>query len=254
MPKVTQEDMELESGLVNDFDGTIVDANFGINEQYAAISGTSDPMLLLKLSSPDFENPIEQGWSCGAAKQWEVIRDGKEVVSGVNPNVHRFNMNSRAGKLVTAMFQTIGGGDLKKGQQHFLKKDRYMTEGEFYTGDTYHWLRVKMDTVGGDTKDVLMPVAYIGSSKVAGKTIVAKKETAAMAFDEGLLQTAIKEASGKSVKELKQAIVKKADKSLTGYNAFIKAVLSGSVIEQLKTEGKVVVDPTTEEGQEERFV
>jgi len=238
MPRTTREDFELETGLADDFDGLIVGAYFGVKSEYAAIAGTSDPMIMLQLENPEFEQPVEQGWACGGAKQWEIGEGGKEIVSGTRPESHRFNMNSRAGKLVTAMFELVGGGNKVKGQEFFQKRDKFMTESGFYTDLNFHWKRVPMTTVSGESRDVLMPNAYLGEVKTAAKATAPTKEVSG-----DLVDKVIALAEGKTARELKQTVVKELDKAAPGYKEIIALVLSGKLIEDLKAQDKLTEGP-----------
>lgn len=230
MSKVTRDDMALESGLADDIDAAIAEAYFEVKAEYAAKSGTSDPMLMLRLESPDLDQPMEQGWSCGGAKQWEITKGGKEIISAVKPEGHQYNVNARAGKLVARMFELVGGGDKTKGQDFFLKRDKYMTQGEFYENLSFHWKREGMATVSGGTSQVLMPNAFLGEAK---STKAAKKEEA----NPELIEKFIALANGKTLKELKISAIKEFKGP--EYSTFIKTVLNGELIEELEAQDKI---------------
>ena len=236
MEKVTLEDMELETGLADDFDGAITDACFEVREQYAAISGTQDPMLILTLESPELDSSAETAFYTGAAKQWEIGKGGQEITSAKNPDSHRFNMNSRAGTLVSRMFQLVGEGDKKKGQEFFLAKGHYMTEAPFYTGLSFHWKREKMSTVGGETRDVLMPNAFLGEVKRApkGKTAVAEVS------EEDIVRIQVL-AEGKTERELKSACLKELD--LKDNKVLMNKIFNKGLLKNLEAEGKLTVGP-----------
>ena len=237
--QVTREDLELESGLADDFDGAIVEARFGVREEYAAIAGVADPMIMLTIESPELPQPIEQGWSCGAAKKWEAGVGGKNIVSGAKPDSKKFNVNARAGALVMRMFELVGNGNREKGQEFFLKRGYPMTDAQFYMGLDYHWKREPMSTVSGESRDVLMPNAYLGEVKAkAAKAATEKGE-----YAPELVDKLVELAEGRTARELKSEAVKTLDKSATGYAAFIKAVVSGEVIEELKAQDKLIEGP-----------
>ena len=229
MVKPTRQDMELESGLADDFDGVISHAYFGIKERYDAIAGTSEPKLVFALDGEELEQPQEVAYNTGAAKQWEVVRDGAEIVSGKNPDAHAFNMNSRAGGVVARMFNLVGAGDRAKGQDFFVARGHYMTQAAFYDGLKFHWKREEMTTVGGDKKQVLMPVSYLGEVAAKGKK-------------DGVIPTEaidkiVALADGKTEKELKQAIVK--DPVLSKVAGLVNQVLNKGLLKTLETENKL---------------
>ena len=237
MGKVRPEDKELETGLMDDFDGTIVDVRFEEpRAEYAAISGTSDPVLTLTLESPEMNTPIEQTYSIGAAKQWQVSRGGKEVISAKNPDTHRFNRNCRAGVLVDSLCEVVGSGDKQKGQDALfdrVKNDRYMTEAEFYIGLSCHWLRKPLSTVGGETRDVLMPCAYLGEAPVSGK-----KTSTPVEVSEEDEQSIIAIALGKNEVGFRSAAIRE----LKGKNALLNLIINKDLIKKLVDEGKLTVD------------
>ena len=202
--KPTREDMQLDSGIADDFDGVISEANFEINAQYAAKSGTQDPMLTLIVDAPDIEKPVEIRYACGAAKQWEIKENGGELVSGKNPDIRRFNQNSRAGELVDRIFELVGGSDKVKGQDFFINKGFFMTQAGFYTGLNFHWKRESKKTVSGESRDITMPCKYLGEVTVAGKPAAG----AAGAADEALDAIVIEMSSGKTEREIKIAATK----------------------------------------------
>ena len=232
MPKVTREDMELTTGLASDFDGAIDKATFGVRDDYAEIAGTSDPMLILTISSPEFDQPIEQAYSLGAKQQWQAQKGGEEVVSGINPNLHGFNMNSRVGSLVSRLFQIVGAGNKDAGKQHFVEKGFFMTQAGFYTGEKCHWVREKMATVGGEMRDVLIPNTYLGASKKVGKTT----EVSEIPAED--LAALIKLVDGKSPIEAKTSLVR--DPVLKLNKVLLNAVVKDKLLEKLVEAGKLI--------------
>jgi len=221
-------DWELESGLADDFDATIVDANFGVREKYVERSGSSDPMLLLVLESTDLDQPQEQGYSTGAAKGWEVIKDGKEIVSTKKPDSHAFVMSSRAGELVSRIVDLVGAGNKDTGRD-FMSKRGLQTQAQSYIGLAFHWKREERKTVGGDVRQVLLPVVYLGekAGKASGPEI-----------SEADLEKIQKLAEGKTWTELKNALVK--DPDIKKDNALMTLIFHKGLITKLETEGKLV--------------
>ena len=230
MPKIRDEDLELESGFADDFDAAIVSARFGVREEYAKTSGSLDPMLILVLQGPELEQPLEQVYSIGGAKGWKAVKDGQEVISEKRPDTHKWNMSSRAGTLVKRLFELIGDGDLKKGQAFFKARDCYMTDAAFYTSLNCHWKREKMTTVGGEEREVLLPVAYLGEAKPLLQAPGIEDAT------DKLVILAI----GKTDRELKSALL--ADAELKEKKNLLNDVFNKKLLERLEAEGRVAKD------------
>ena len=233
MPKVRPQDMELPAGLLDDFDGRITDTRFAVKEDYAAVSATSDPMLILTIETAELEQPIEQGYSIGATRQWEVVRGGAEVVSRVKPDSHAWIAGSRAGDLVAAMMETIGNGDRKAGQAVLLKRDRWMTEAEFYIGYNFHWKRVGKMSVDGKERQVLLPVAFLGEESAA------TAPSAPPAYLEVLKSL----AAGKTEGDLKKAILARPE--LKKNAELMGEVFNRGLLTRLEESGELVKDPST---------
>jgi len=233
----TREDYELESGLADDFDGVITDAYFEVNPnpEYVAKAG-EEPGLALIIESPDLDQPVHQWYSCGAAKQWQIGRGGQEITSAVRPDSHRFNMNSKGGVLVSRMFEIIGNGDRGKGQDFFIKRDRYMTEGAFYIGLNFHWLNKPAKMMGTDMP-VLSPVAYLGEVS-PGKP---SKATITGVPTEDLDTIVIELVSGKTEREVKMAAMK--EDGLKANDAYMKELISGPKLKQLEDADKITRGP-----------
>lgn len=240
MGKVREEDREFGSGLMDDFDGWITSVKFAANPEYEAIAGTSTPMLTLTLEGAELSQPVNQGWNTGGARNWQITRGGKEITSADKPDTHVFIRNSRAGELVAAMMTTIGGGDLAKGNKAMFDRvnnDKYMTEAEFYEGLGFHWKRVSMATVSGEPKMVLMPESYLGD-----KAVAKPKVPKGVVVPDDVLETVLKTADGKTMPELKAAIVKAVPKTTLNYGQVMKEIFSGAVTAQLVAEGKLIED------------
>lgn len=224
--------MELTTGLASDFDGAITKATFGVRDEYAEKAGTTDPMLILTISSPEFDQPVEQAYSLGGKQQWEAQKGGNEVISAVNPNLHGFNMNSRAGSIVSKMIHLAGAGNRDTGKQHFVDKGFYMTQTGFYEGENFHWVRERMPIVGGGTSDVLLPNTYLGASKKAAK---AGAEAADIPAED--IDALVKLADGKTVVEAKTALVR--DPVLKLKKTLLTAVVQGKLLDKLVEQGKL---------------
>lgn len=241
---VTQDDMELETGLFGDLDGKITDAKFGPNPrpEYQLAAGV-DPGLVLTIDSPDLQEPIEEWYSAGGKKQWQVVSDGKEMVSGADPDLHKFHSNAKAGALVTAMFRVVGDGDLKKGQQFFIKRGFKMTQSGFYAGLNFHWKRIPLSyeienrTISSQT---LLPVEFLGEGE-------AKAAPAGAVAEASELDDVVAEISaGLTERELKRKAL--GNDTLKANQAYMKELVSGNKIQELINAGKLAKGP------DEKFV
>ena len=229
MPKLKEGDLEPESGLADDVDAAIVSVRFDVRREYEEKSGSSDPMLLLMLQGPELDQPIEQAYSIGGVKRWEAQSGGRVVVSAKQPDSHRWNAKSRAGELVERMFALIGGGDRKKGQEFFRARDHYMTEADFYTGLNFHWKREKKSTVGGEEREILMPVAYLGEVKATAGVAAPSLSDAT----DKLVVLAV----GKTEREVKAALLKEPD--LRDNTALLNEVFNKNLLGRLEVEGRL---------------
>ena len=229
----TRDDWELESGLADDFDGAISDVEFGVIDAYAQAASTTDPMLNLHLECPEIDQPIVAAYSLGGAKQWEASRDSREVISAKNPDSHQFNMNSRAGVLVSRMLELVGGGDKAKGRDFFSKRG-YMTQAKAYIGLNFHWKRQPMSTLTpGETRDVLMPNAYLGEASISSKSAASTAEVS-----EEDIESLIKLAIGKDKGQVKRAAVGEYKGKK---DALLTQVFNKGLLEQLEADGRLVL-------------
>ncbi len=231
MPK-TREDFGLDSGLQTDYDA-VVAASFEPNAQYAAKAGTGDePMLKLTMESPDLDKPVVQYYSIGSGKRWKASKDASEITSEANPDSHRFNMNSSAGKLVARMFELVGGGDANKGQDFFIARDCYMTQAGFYAGLKFHMNQEKTKTQSGES-NIMLPDKYLGEEKVAAKT------PAGVDLD----KIVIDNAQGKTDRELKAFAVKNDVLKAPENAAYLRDLISGTKLANLEKEEKITKGP-----------
>ena len=236
---VTQDDMELETGLFSDLDGKITDARFGPNPrpEYQLAAGI-EPGLVLTIDSPDLENPIEEWYSAGSKKEWQAVSDGKEMVSGADPDLHRFHANAKAGALVTAMFRVVGVGDIKKGQQFFIKRGFKMTQSGFYAGLNFHWKRIPIGyEIEGRTisSQTLLPVEYLGESEalaVSGEVVAE-----ALKLDKVVVEI----SAGLTERELKRKALGNDD--LKANQPYMKELVSGNKIQELINAGALAKGP-----------
>lgn len=235
----TEKDMELGTGLIDNFDGVVIDAYFGVDAAYAEKarasggSGSDEPMLCLVFESPEFEQSGEQKYSIGS-KGWTAEDEGKRVVSSLRPDTRVFNANSNAGMLISRLFMLAGKGDKAKGQKVFVERGHFMTEADFYKGIRSHWLREsRKNPMGGSDISLLQPqdsIEFVGVT--AGKA--AKSMPAS---DEGyadFVAEVVGLASGKTPSQLKAAIMKDAKLRV---NAVMMKRLYGPLLSELEKEG-----------------
>jgi len=235
------EDFDTPAGFADDFDAEIVDAWFASPKteyQEKVEGGANDPVLNLKLEGPDLDKPIDQFWSIGAKRLWQVTRDGKEIVSGKNADIRNFVSTSRAGELVNRILALAGGGDRAKGVEIIQARGYYMTEAEFYIGINAHWEQVEMTTVSGEKRDVLMPTALIsfgdGTSSATGS------EPGGAEFTDEEIGKLAELASGKTEQQLKQGIMRS---ELKGNKALLNAVFNKELLAQLEAAEKLTKGP-----------
>ena len=246
MPKTREDFMPDVGGFLDNVDGDIVDVSFEVaSGDYAdkVMMGGADakPPVVIKLTieSPELERPAVQSYSVGSQELWEIQGDGKSVKNVKNPDKHLFRKGSRAWTLVEAIMTTVGDGDLEKGQDVFIKKDKYMTEASFYTGLSFHWAVKSLGTVGGGTTNTPLPEKFLGEVK-KGKAAPAPKVEVE---DSSLDAIIIENATDKTERELKSFAVRNPE--IKKNDAYMKAVVSGKKLTQLEEEGKLTKDPDT---------
>jgi hypothetical protein len=239
-------DWEPESGLADNIDAVIVGVKFEVNKRYAEVSGTQDPGMNITIKHDDGEE-TSQGYSIGAKKGWQIIRDGAEVVSTVDANSHRFNVSSRGGELVKRMCELIGNGSKEVGQEFFSKRG-YMTQAEAYTGLKFHWDRIKLPVADKNAAptESLMPTKYLGEVAVGGVAApkaaappVAGAPVAASNLDDILITM----SAGLTDRELKGAAIRNDD--VKANKAYMTSVVNGSKLAELEKAGKLTKDPST---------
>ena len=238
--ELRNEDFELGTGLADDFDGTVIDAYFAPPRQEyrdKAGGGGDEPFLHLKIESPELDQPIEQAWSTGAARQWKAQRDGKEIISQKNADYKNFVSGSRAGELVSRIILGAGGGDKAKGVGVIKDRGYLMTEAEFYMGLQAHWEQVPLPTVGGDTRNVLIPTVVYGFGEAA-----ALPEASAATYTDEDIGKLVTLASGKNENQVKQQIMRSDD--LKSNKDLLNAVFNKGLLKELEEAGKLTRDPS----------
>ena len=243
----TREDFQPDvGGFLDDVDGDITDASFGVaSGDYAdkVMLGRADaqPPVIIRLTieSPDLESPALQSYSVGSQDIWEIQGAGKSIKNTKNPDKHVFRKGSRAWALVEAIMTAVGDGNLDKGQGLLIKRDKYMTEADFYIGLSFHWAVKSLETVSGGKTNTPLPEKFLGEAK--GKAAPAQKIEIE---DTSLDAIIIENATDKTEKELKVFAIRNPD--IKKNEAYMKAVISGKKLKQLEEEGKLMKDPDTQ--------
>ena len=142
--------------------------------------------------------------------------------------------------LVGAMATAIGNGNIEKGQEAFVKRDKYMTDSAFYTGFSFHWAVQTLGTVGESTSDVPLPDKFLGETTVRGKRTAA---VAASTDNPELDMILIENAAGKTDRELKSFAVK--NEEIKANTPYLTAVVSGKKLKEMENAGTLTKDPDT---------
>ena len=252
MGKLTAESMEFVGSGLFEGEGVIDRASFGVKDSYATAIGSAKPMLLLTIRDAD-GNEYEQAYSLGDKMQWEASRDGNSVISGKDPDVHGWHPSCRAAAIVGWMFKAVGakltgGTDAVKnslaGKKYFIDKGYAMTEAGFYAGEKFEWRRIPMDTVGGDSKDVLCPIQYLGTSAKAKATGKASPKAASTPVSSGEsdvseedMAVLIEFCVGKTEPEVKSGMWR--DANIKGNKTLTTAIMKGGLLKRIVSEGRV---------------
>lgn len=144
---VSDESWETTSGLLDDFDGEVVESYFGYNPQY----GGGDTLLLnwkVKTAEGDQDLLI----SCG--KKWETV-DGGKSAQRTDGGKEQFVKTSHYGMILERV-KKLGAIDV-------LRTRGRATEADLWTGTRWHFKREKVSYGGeiGD-KEKVMPVDFLG--------------------------------------------------------------------------------------------
>lgn len=243
--RTTAADFEPDiGGLFDDFDSPVTKAYFGsAPAKYAEKMGGEGIGIYLTFDQTyqdkGVEKNVEQFYSIGNVKNWEIKNDGAEVINTKDENKHQFNQNTNAWALVEKMVTHVGEGDFKKGQETFIARDKYMTEAAFYLGLTYHWKQQKvMNPVQKTEHDVLLPDKFIGEVKPEAKATA--KAAASADLDAKLVEL----AHGKTVKEVKSA----STKEFKGNSPYIREIINGKKLKELEDAGELFLDGDRETG------
>lgn len=139
----------LSSGLIDDFDGTVSEAYFGTD---AAYNNGDTVLLVLELSTDDPDHPQETV-KLSTGTGWTIEGQGASIVSE-SGKARSFNKNSRVGQVIAAALN-IGAGDAMRAKGTPM-------EASTWAGLSFHWNRVELVGFNGETKEALLPTAFLG--------------------------------------------------------------------------------------------
>lgn len=191
-------------GLLDDVDGTIVDAKWAM----FAYGGKAQPapglVMLIEHLQDGKVTESEQFWSCGAAKDWQPSRDGKSITS---PTKTQFVKSSNAIILTNSI---VAAG---------FPEDKIGIDPSVFVGMDAHWLRVAnpgRNVEGKESSTLCVQKINKLPWEAKGKAGAKAGAKAAAAddgeFDEALtdhVMTAIADAGGSiSKKDLTVAVFK----------------------------------------------
>jgi len=244
-------------GFLDGATAEITDAFFDIaSGEYAdaiLMGGDSKtkPSVVLKvvIESPDLEKPAEQQFSVGSQDIWEVSDDGKSITNIKKPDSELFLESCMAASLVNALAEALGGGDMEKGQDVFMKRDIPMTNASFYLGlGTFDWEVKEIKRMIGKREVISrppLPVRLVNEPvKRTTAARSASKAAAPVAVENNELdQIIIDNAAGKTETELKQFAVKVQE--IKDNKTYMTSVVRGGKLEELENAGKIMKDPDT---------
>lgn len=183
MPKVDPGAWDLDPGLLNDINGYIANARFGVSrEEYAnqvmATNAAFQPVqFIVDIHDPKSDEFLgSQGYSVGSG--WEPSEDGQSISHPTKRNVVQ---SSLYGQLQARVVKELGVDMAERG---------YPTDATIWNGLTFHWMQEDHATVGarkdGSNKATgLMPTEYIGEAEeqeaakgASGKKAGSKKAAA----------------------------------------------------------------------------
>lgn len=257
MTPITREDLVPDiGGFLDNVSGEITKAVFELaTGKYAdqIMMGGGNAklpvMLTITVDSPDLEKPAMQSYSVGGSDVWDIVGDGKSIVNIKTPEKRSFRKGSMAWRLVEAMMESVGEGDIDKGQVFFIGRGHYMTDAAFFTGLNWQWevkeFKIEIGS-GANKKEITsrppLPAKYLGATQ-AEESKASKSTAAPVAGSDALDKILVENASGKSEKELKTFAVHNPE--IKKNDAYIKGVVSGKKLKELEGAGTLVKDPDT---------
>lgn len=191
---------ETESGLIDDVDGYIVNAKFGVREEYAqAVLETSGApgglMILFDIADENGEVMGNQGYSVGTG--WTPSDDGLSISHVKRSNVVTNTMYGQLQKQVVK--------ELKVDMGKFGKP----TEATCWNGLGFHWMQKPHLTVSGKEATGLMPTLFLGKKDIVAGAPATPSGPAAAPVTGAAAEAAAKiVAECGTVKEFQLKIVK----------------------------------------------
>jgi len=91
------EDWELGSGFTDDFDGTVVNSEFGYEDKYADDEGNKQVLFIAMIQPDDGSDQIRQLFSVG--KEFEVVDGGRGIAKPKSGKLIKTTMYGRAVEL-----------------------------------------------------------------------------------------------------------------------------------------------------------
>lgn len=160
------DEWELETGLINDVDGYIVNPRFGEKEEYAAkvkealgagaVKQAPPLMFLIDLENSEGEYLGSQGYSVGTG--WIVSEDGLSISHPTRRNVVK---SCIYGQLQHQVVKALGVDMSKYGKP---------TEAKSWDGLGFHWKQQEHATLTeGEAKSALMPTEFLGEKVMEKK-------------------------------------------------------------------------------------
>lgn len=231
MPKKIQEvpieQWETETGLVDDVDGWIKNAKFGVNEKYAEkITITEDTkpgagnMFMADLVDENGEKIAAIGYSIGSG--WTVVGNGESIEHATRTNPVK---STQYGLFVDRCVKQLNAP---------INKWGVMTSAETWEDLGFHWKQESHETMKVDektgkkeTKSQLMPVSFLGEwDEGPGKS------------NSGGKQTESSKAVAEKAKNLKKGNTQQASNANTGGNANANTDSDGGIVDTLSTMAK----------------
>ncbi len=240
---VLPKDMEPDSGFQDSYKGKSIDSYFGPPpDAYLLKSGVSDPWLFVVIDDKISGEKQTHGWSIGGKKNWQITREGKEVVSANDPELHTFNNRASAGILNLRIMDLLGDGDREKGKQIFLgNRKLYMTDAEAYIGLDCTWLIevVKNKPDGGENRVLLpqKPLTLIDTEVVSGVATAAAPPPSTPVTNGSIPKMVAAIADGKTFDELKKAAYEKWGKGPEKNVEVVRFALNKANIKKLIEDG-----------------
>lgn len=152
-------DKPLETGLRDDYDGTVVNAFFGTDERY-----NNGETMLLKWEVHGLDEDgvaYEETQLITVGKGWETV-DGGQTVRHESGKDRMFNNNSHLGKIIERCTKELGIGDV-------LRSKGSPYDAKVWVGLSFHFNREEQRYSGSsEVKDTtkLMPTKYLGENAI----------------------------------------------------------------------------------------